>query len=65
MRAHRFALFCAGLAGGSYERANGAEAGSYTKTKFAQHGDVGTKVLKPLENYVVPSYKVGGIAEVT
>ena len=32
-----------GLAGGDFLRSNGAEAGDYTKTIYAQHGDVGTK----------------------
>jgi len=54
-----------GLAGGSYERANGAEAGDYVKTQYAQHGDVGTQVLKPLEGVEPPVYKRGGIAEVS
>ena len=54
-----------GLAGGDYKRVNGAEAGDYTKTKFAQHGDVGTKVLGPLPGYTPPTYKRGGTAEVT
>jgi hypothetical protein len=53
-----------GLAGGSYSRQAGAEAGDYTKTVFAQHGDVGTQVLKPLPNYVPPTYTRGGTAEV-
>ena len=54
-----------GLAGGSPSRQNGAEAGDYTKTKFAQHGDVGTEVLKPLEGVEPPVYRRGGIAEVS
>jgi len=54
-----------GLAGGTYSRSPGAEAGDYTKTQFAQHGDVGTAVLKPLPGYTPPTYKVGGTAEVT
>ena len=54
-----------GLAGGSYSRQSGAEAGDYTKTAFAQHGDVGTEVLKPLPGYTPPTYKIGGTAEVT
>jgi len=54
-----------GLAGGSYSRQAGSEAGDYTKTKFAQHGDVGTQVLKPLPGYTAPTYKIGGTAEVT
>lgn len=54
-----------GLAGGSYSHENGAEAGDYIKTKFAQHGDAGTKVLKQLPNYTRPTYKRGGTAEVT
>ena len=36
-----------------------------TKTKFAQHGDVGTQVLKPLEGVEPPVYRRGGIAEVS
>ncbi len=54
-----------GLAGGSYSRTSGAEAGNYTQTIFAQHGDIGTQVLKPLPGYTPPTYKRGGIAEVT
>jgi hypothetical protein len=54
-----------GLAGGSPSRSNGAEAGDYTKTKFAQHGDVGTQVLKEIPGYRPPAYKAGGTAEVT
>ena len=54
-----------GLAGGSPSRSNGAEAGDYVKTEFAQHGDVGTQVLKPLEGVEPPVYKRGGIAEVS
>ena len=54
-----------GLAGGSYSRQAGAEAGDYTKTKFAQHGDVGTQVLKPIPGHMPPAYKAGGTAEVT
>lgn len=54
-----------GLAGGSYSRSSGAEAGDYTKTQYAQHGDVGTQVLKPLPGYTPPTYKIGGTAEVT
>merc|ERR1711998_339922 len=54
-----------GLAGGSYSRLPGAEAGDYTKTQFAQHGDVGTEVLKPPPGYTPPVYKIGGTAEVT
>ena len=54
-----------GLAGGSYSRSAGAEAGDYTKTIYAQHGDVGTEVLKPLPGYTPPTYKAGGTAEVT
>lgn len=54
-----------GLAGGSYSRQPGAEAGDYTKTVFAQHGDVGTQVLKPIPGYTPPTYKIGGTAEVT
>ena len=54
-----------GLAGGTYSRSPGAEAGDYTKTQYAQHGDVGTEVLKPLEGYTPPVYKLGGTAEVT
>eukprot|EP01052_Picozoa_sp_SAG31_P023891 SAG31_NODE_1997_length_6694_cov_12.857056_7_plen_308_part_00 len=53
-----------GLAGGSPSRANGAEAGSYVKTKYAQHGDYGTQVLKELPGVKPPVYKRGGIAEV-
>jgi hypothetical protein len=55
-----------GLAGGSYSRKSGAEAGDYQQTQFAQHGDVGTQVLKPLPaaNYTPPVYKRGGTAEV-
>ena len=34
-----------------------------TKTQFAQHGDVGTQVLKPLPGYTPPMYKVGGTIE--
>lgn len=54
-----------GLAGGTYLRTDGAEAGDYTKTPYAQHGDVGTQVLKPLPGYTPPTYKIGGTAEVT
>lgn len=56
-----------GLAGGTYLRSDGAEAGDYTKTQYAQHGDVGTQVLKPLptDQYTPPTYKAGGTAEVT
>ena len=36
-----------------------------TKTKFAQHGDVGTQVLKEIPNYRPPAYKAGGVAEVS
>jgi hypothetical protein len=54
-----------GLAGGSPSRSNGAEAGDYVKTEFAQHGDVGTQVLKPLEGVEPPVYRRGGIAEVS
>lgn len=54
-----------GLAGGSYSRQSGPEAGDYTKTVYAQHGDVGTQVLKPLPGYTPPVYKIGGTAEVT
>ena len=36
-----------------------------TKTKFAQHGDVGTQVLKEIPGYEPPAYKAGGTAEVT
>lgn len=52
-----------GLAGGSYSRKPGPEAGDYVATKFAQHGDVGTKVLKPIPGYVPPIYKRGGTME--
>ena len=55
----------AGLAGGDYQRHSGPEAGDYTKTSYAQHGDIGTQVLRPLPNYNPPTYKVGGTAEVT
>ena len=54
-----------GLAGGSYSRTNGAEAGDYIKTIYAKHGDIGTQVLKPLPDYTPPIYKRGGTAEVT
>ena len=54
-----------GLAGGSYSRSAGAEAGDYAKTMYAQHGDVGTQVLKPLPDYTPPTYTTGGTAEVT
>ena len=47
-----------GLAGGSYSRENGPEAGDYVKTEFAQHGDVGTLVLKPVPGHTPPKYKV-------
>jgi len=53
-----------GLAGGSYSRQSGAEAGDYTQTKYAQHGDVGTQVLKEIPGLVAPVYKRGGTAEV-
>eukprot|EP00729_Bicosta_minor_P011101 gene11101-15820_t len=43
-----------GLAGGSHSRKDGAEAGDYVQTQFAQHGDVGTEVLKPLMDYTPP-----------
>ena len=52
-----------GLAGGSYSRQNGPEAGDYVRTKYAQHGDVGTQVLKPIPGYVPPTYKRGGTIE--
>lgn len=54
-----------GLAGGDFLRQNGAEAGDYKKTIYAQHGDAGTKVLKELPNYVPPTYQIGGTMEVT
>ena len=54
-----------GLAGGTYLRTSGSEAGDYTKTQYAQHGDVGTEVLGPLPGYTPPVYKLGGTAEVT
>jgi len=54
-----------GLAGGSYSRQAGKEAGDYVETKFAQHGDIGTEVLKPLPGYTPPTFKIGGTAEVT
>ena len=47
-----------GLAGGSYSREDGPEAGDYVKTEFAQHGDVGTLVLKPVPGHTPPKYKV-------
>ena len=47
-----------GLAGGSYSREDGPEAGDYVKTEFAQHGDVGTRVLKPVPGHTPPKYKV-------
>ena len=47
-----------GLAGGSYSREDGPEAGDYVKTEFAQHGDVGTQVLKPVPGHTPPKYKV-------
>ena len=53
-----------GLAGGDYTRKDGAEAGDYAQTQFAQHGDIGTEQLKPVPNYVPPTYKAGGTAEV-
>ena len=43
---------------------DGPEAGDYEITMYAQHGDVGTQVLKPLPNYTPPTYKIGGTAEV-
>ena len=46
------------LAGGSYSREDGPEAGDYVKTEFAQHGDVGTQVLKPVPGHSPPKYKV-------
>ena len=54
-----------GLAGGDFLRQNGAEAGDYKKTIYAQHGDAGTKVLKELPDYVPPTYQLGGTMEVT
>ena len=54
-----------GLAGGTYLRTPGAEAGDFTKTIYAQHGDVGTEVLKPLPGYTAPTYKLGGTIETT
>lgn len=54
-----------GLAGGSHSRKDGAEAGDYVQTQFAQHGDVGTEVLKPLVDYTPPVYTRGGTADVT
>lgn len=53
-----------GLAGGSPSRKNhGAEAGDYTPTKYASHGDYGTKVLKELP-IPAPVWKRGGAEEV-
>ena len=37
---------------------DGPEAGDYVKTEFAQHGDVGTLVLKPVPGHTPPKYKV-------
>ena len=54
-----------GLAGGSYSSKPGAEAGFYVQTKFAKHGDVGTKTLKPIPGYTPPTYTRAGTAEVT
>lgn len=54
-----------GLAGGSFSRQSGAEAGDYVETKYARHGDVGTEVLKPIPGYTPPTYQIGGTAEVT
>jgi hypothetical protein len=51
-----------GLAGGDYTRQSGPEQGDYTKTVYAQHGDVGTEVLGPLPNYTAPVYKIGELA---
>ena len=42
--------------GGLHSRKDGAEAGDYVQTQFAQHGDVGTEVLKPLVDYTPPVY---------
>merc|ERR1711966_520366 len=53
------------MGGGSYSRKPGKEAGDYTKTAYAQHGDVGTQVLKPLPGHTPPTYVRGGTAEVT
>lgn len=53
-----------GLAGGTFLRTNGSEAGDFVTTKFARHGDVGTKTLLPLPGYTPPVYKQGGTAEV-
>ena len=48
-------------------RKDGAEAGDYIQTQYAQHGDVGTQVLKPLPAfaYTPPTYTRGETAEVT
>lgn len=56
-----------GLAGGSYSRKDGAEAGDYEQTQYAQHGDIGSVVLKalPASNYTPPVYKRGGTANVS
>lgn len=54
-----------GLAGGSYSRKAGAEAGDYIETRFARHGDVGTRVLGPIPNYEPPVYQRGGTIEAT
>lgn len=51
-----------GLAGGTPWSAEVAEAGSYTRTKFAHHGMNGT-LLKPLETGTV--WTIGGKGEVT
>ena len=54
-----------GLAGGDYQNHSGAEAGDYTATRFAKHGDIGTHVLGPIPGYTPPVYQTGGTAEVT
>ena len=55
-----------GIAGGSPSRQNGAEAGDYVKTTYAQHGDFGTKTLmQPIPGLKAPIYKRGGTAVVS
>merc|ERR1719336_3702428 len=50
-----------GLAGGTPWKANVSEWGWYVPTKFAQHGDHGSKVLPPMPSG--RKWKIGGIEE--
>jgi len=53
-----------GLAGGTPWGGDVSEEGVYTNTSFAHHGMKGT-TLKPLPDYVPPSWTIGGEVEVT